>query len=77
MAELGWSTLVVTQEHPQNPVSRGYMIAAELATCPMPEDPASLAPVGGYVMACAMFYKIGFGVPSHQFLRFLLHFYDL
>jgi hypothetical protein len=67
----------VTQEHPQNPVSRGYMIATELATCPMPEDPTSLTPVGGYVMACATFYKIGFGVPSHQFLRFLLHFYDL
>jgi hypothetical protein len=51
------------------------MIAAELATCCVPEDPASPPPVGGYVMACMVFYELGFGVPSHRFLRSLLQFY--
>jgi hypothetical protein len=32
---------------------------------------------GGYVVACAAFYEWGFSVPSHQFLRSLLQFYDL
>jgi hypothetical protein len=32
---------------------------------------------GGYVVACVVFYKRRFGVPSHQFLRSLLQFYSL
>jgi hypothetical protein len=28
-------------------------------------------------MACAAFYKRGFGVPSHRFLRSLLQFYNM
>jgi hypothetical protein len=57
----------VTQEHLQNLVSRGYMIVAELATCLLPVDPAFPAPVGGggYIVACATFYKRGCIVPSH------------
>jgi hypothetical protein len=47
----------VTQEHLQNLVSQGYMIAAELATCRAPEGLASPALVGGYVVACMVFYE--------------------
>ena len=53
------------------------MIAVELATCCVPEDPTSPLPVGGYVVACTTFYEWGFGVPSHQFLCSLLRSYDL
>jgi hypothetical protein len=41
------------------------MTTTELATCRVPEYPASAALVGGYVMACTAFYEWGFGVPSH------------
>jgi hypothetical protein len=53
------------------------MTAVELATCHVPEDPASPPLVGGYVGACTTFYEQRFGVPSHQFLRSLLQFYVL
>jgi hypothetical protein len=52
MAELGWTMSEVTQVHLQSLVSQGYMTAAELATCRMPEDPVSPVQAGGYVMAC-------------------------
>jgi hypothetical protein len=51
MAESGWPASEVTQEHLQNPVSQGYMTRAELATCHVLENPASPAPVGGYIVA--------------------------
>jgi hypothetical protein len=57
MAELGWTTSEVMQEHMQNLVSQGYMTAVELAVCRLPEDPASPVQVGGYVVACATFYE--------------------
>jgi hypothetical protein len=57
MAESSWPTSEVTQEHLQNLISQGYMTAVELATCHVPEDLASLAPVGGYVMACAALFE--------------------
>jgi hypothetical protein len=53
------------------------MIAAELGTCRVPEDPASPPLVGGYVMACTTFYERGFIMPSHRVLCSLLQFYDL
>jgi hypothetical protein len=77
MVGLGWSMSVVMQEHLQNLMSLGYMIAAKLATCRVPEDPTSHVPTGGYVVACTAFYERGFGVPSHRFLRSLLQFYGL
>jgi hypothetical protein len=46
MAELGLPVSEVTQEHMQNLMSQGYMTAAELATCHMPEDPLSPVPTG-------------------------------
>jgi hypothetical protein len=77
MAESGWPASEVTQEHLQNLISQGYMTVVELTTCRIPEDPTSPAPAGGYVVTCTVFYERGFGVPSHQFLRLLLQFYDL
>jgi hypothetical protein len=53
------------------------MTAVELATCRVYADPASPAPAGGYIMACTLFYKRGFSVLSHRFLRLLLQFYNL
>jgi hypothetical protein len=64
MVELGWTVSEVMQEHLQNLVSQGYMIVAELATCHISKDPASPAPVGGYVVVCVVYYERGFGVPS-------------
>jgi hypothetical protein len=61
----------------QNLISQGYMTSSELATCHMPKDPASPAPVGRYVMSFMTFYERGFGVPSHQFFRLLLQFFGL
>jgi hypothetical protein len=77
MAESGWPASEVTQEHLQNLVSLGYMIATELATYHVLEDPASPAPVGGYVVSYTVFYERGFGVPSHRFLSLQLQFYGL
>jgi hypothetical protein len=57
MVELSWTMSEVTQEHLQNLVSQGYMIAAELATCRAPEGLASPALVGGYIVACMVFYE--------------------
>jgi hypothetical protein len=72
-----WPASAIMQEHLQNLISQWYMTAAELAICCVPEDSASPAPVGGYIVACVMFYERGFGVPSHQFLYLLLQFYGL
>jgi hypothetical protein len=77
MAELGWTASEVTQEHLQNLMSQWYMIATELATYHVPKDPASPALAGKYIVACVAFYKLGFGVPPHRFLRSLLQFYGL
>jgi hypothetical protein len=71
MAESGCPASEVTQKHLQNLISQGYMTATELATSCVHEDPASPAPPGGYIMACALFYEQGFGVPSHGFLLLL------
>jgi hypothetical protein len=57
MAELSWPTSEVMQEHLQNLISQGHMTTVELATCPVPEDSTSPAPVGGYVGVCTMFYE--------------------
>jgi hypothetical protein len=65
MAESGWTSSEVTQEHLQNLVSQGYMMVVELTTYCIPEDPASPVQAGRYVMACMRFYERVFGVPSH------------
>jgi hypothetical protein len=58
MAEWGWPTSVVTQDHLQNLISQDYMTVVELATYHVPEDPASPPLAGEYVVACAMFYGL-------------------
>jgi hypothetical protein len=58
-------------------MSQGFMMAAELATCHVPKDPASPTPAEGYVVAFMVICKRRFGVPSHQFLCSLLQHYDL
>jgi hypothetical protein len=65
MAEQCWIPLEVMQAHLQDLVSQGSMMAADLATCRVPEDPASPVIAGGYMVACVSFYERGFGVPSH------------
>jgi hypothetical protein len=61
MAELGWTTSEVTQEHLQNRVSQGYMIAVELVPVVCPRILRPLLRWGGYIMACTVvtptFYK--------------------
>jgi hypothetical protein len=47
MAKQGWITSEVTQEHMQDLVSQGYMMAVEVATCRVPEDPSSSMSLGG------------------------------
>jgi hypothetical protein len=51
--------------HLQDLMSQGFLTATELATYHVPEDPASLMPVGGYMVACMALYEHGFSVPSH------------
>jgi hypothetical protein len=65
MVELGWTASEVMHGNLQNLMSQGYMMAAELVTCRMPEDPASPVQVRGYVVASVVFYEWGFGVPTH------------
>jgi hypothetical protein len=67
----------VMQEHLQKLISQWYMIVEDLATFFVPVDPAFPALVGGYVMACVVFYLWGFCMPWHQFLYSLLWSYDL
>jgi hypothetical protein len=77
MVELSWPASEVMQKHLQNLVTQGYMIATEFATCLVPVDPTSPAPVGGYIMAFMVFYERGFDVPSHQCNCSLLRSYGL
>jgi hypothetical protein len=67
----------VMLEHLQKLVSQGFMMATELMTCHMPENPMSPAPVERYVVSFMAFYERGFGVPSHRFLYSLLQHYCL
>jgi hypothetical protein len=53
------------------------MIASELATCHVPEDPVFLAPTEGYVPSFMAFYEWGFGTPLQQFPYSLLQYYGL
>jgi hypothetical protein len=77
MAKSSWLASEVTREHLQNLVSKGHMTAVEFATCLVPVEPISPAPLKGYVMVCAVFHVWGFGVPSHRFLCSLLRSYGL
>jgi hypothetical protein len=77
MVEQIWTPSKVTQEHLQNLMSQGFMMAAELVTYRVPEDPVSPTLEERYVVSFMAFYKRGFDVPSHQFLHSLLEHYRL
>jgi hypothetical protein len=51
--------------HLQKLVKQGFMTAAELVTCRVPEDLAFLAPAEGYIVSFMAFYEQGFDKPSH------------
>jgi hypothetical protein len=53
-------------------MSEAFMMAMELMTFRVPEDPASLVSTEGCVMSYVLFYERGFDVSSHQFLCSLL-----
>jgi hypothetical protein len=57
MAEPSWHASKVIWEHLQKLVSKRYMTAAEFATCLVPVDPASPAPVKGHIVVCTTFYE--------------------
>jgi hypothetical protein len=63
--------------HLQKLAKQGFMMAAELASCVLLEDPAFPAPIEGYVVSFVAFYEWGFGTPSHWFLHSLLQYYGL
>jgi hypothetical protein len=47
----------VMQAHLQILVSQRFMMAMELATYHVPDDPASPSPTEGYVVAFVVFYE--------------------
>jgi hypothetical protein len=58
-------------------MKHGFLSAAELETCRLPEDPVLPASADGDVVSFMTFYEWGFGAPLHQFIRSLLWYYDL
>jgi hypothetical protein len=58
-------------------MKQGFMTAAKLMICRVPDDPAFPVPAEGYMVSFVAFYERGFGILSHRFLRSLLWYYDL
>jgi hypothetical protein len=77
MVEQDWAPSTVTPGHLQKLLKQGFMMAAELMACLVPEDPVFPAPVEGYVVSFMAFYEWGFGTPSHRLLHSLLRYYGL
>jgi hypothetical protein len=77
MAEQDWTPSTITQGHLQNLAKQGFMMAAKLTACRVPEDPAFLAPSEGYVVSFMALYEQRFGTPLHRFLHSLLQYYGL
>jgi hypothetical protein len=77
MAGSSWPASEVTQDYLQNLISKGCMIAVELATYLVPAGPESLAPVEGFIVVCAAFYVRGFDLLSHRCLCSCLRSYGL
>jgi hypothetical protein len=77
LAEQDWAPSTVMPGHLQKLLKQGFMLAAELVACRVPEDPMFPAPVEGYVVSFMAFYERGFSTPSHQFLHSLLWYYGL
>jgi hypothetical protein len=77
MAEQDWTPSTITLSHLQKLMKHGFLSAAELETCRLPEDLVLPAPADGDVVSFMTFYEWGFGAPLHQFARSLLWYYDL
>jgi hypothetical protein len=75
--EQDWTPSTVMLGHLQKLVKHGIMSAVELKACWVPKDPALPSPTEGYVVSFTAFYKPGFSVPPHPFLRSLLRNYGL
>jgi hypothetical protein len=58
-------------------MKHGFMAATKLEACYVPEDVAFPATTKGYVVSFVAFYKRGFGMKPHWFLRSLLRYYSL
>jgi hypothetical protein len=63
IAEQDWTPSIVTPGHLQKLVKQGFMTAAELVACRVPEDPAFLAPAEGYVVSFMAFYDASAPLP--------------
>jgi hypothetical protein len=64
-------------DHLQKLAKQGFMMATELTTCHVLEDPAFSTPVEGYVVSFMAFYEWGFGTPTHRFFRSWFQCYGL
>jgi hypothetical protein len=76
MVEQDCPPSIVRLGHLQKLEKQDFMMAAELTTYRVAEDPTLPAPVGGYVVSFMAFYERGFGKPLHQFLCSMLWYYD-
>jgi hypothetical protein len=65
MVEQDWTPSTITLGHLQKLAKHGFMLAVELKSCRVPEDPMFLAPAEGYVVSFVAFCEQGFGVPLH------------
>jgi hypothetical protein len=57
MVKQDWTPFVVTSGHLQKLVEHGFMVAAELRACHVPEDQVFPAPAEGYVVSFVAFYE--------------------
>jgi hypothetical protein len=57
MVEQDWTPSFVTPGHLQKLMKHGFMVAAELEACHVPEDPTSPAHAEGYVVSFVVFYE--------------------
>jgi hypothetical protein len=73
----GWTPSTITLAHLQKLVKHGFLLAAVLEACWVPENPAFPTHAEGYMVSFMTIYERGFGVPPHQFLRSLLRYYGL
>ena len=73
-----WCRSDITPQRLEGLVHRGLLCpltATEEWRLPVNEDKPS--PPGGYVVSFARFHERGFAIPTHKFLRGLLHYYKV
>jgi hypothetical protein len=63
MTEQDWTSSTTMFSHLQKLVMHGFMLAAELKACRVPEDPTFPAPTEGYVVSFMAFYEHEFDMP--------------